>query len=54
MESQKKKKNGLLSLFKESMTKSGEGCGPECGCHATEKDKETNTAGKGTSGTEKK
>lgn len=54
MENQKKKKKGFLSLFKESMVKTSEGCGPECGCHAVEKSKETNTVSKGTTSTGKK
>lgn len=33
------KKKGFLSLLKESLMKSNEGCGPECGCHAAEKKK---------------
>jgi len=35
----KPKKKGFLSVLKESMTKTSEGCGPGCGCHA-EKEKE--------------
>jgi hypothetical protein len=30
----KPKKKGFLSLLKESMTKTSEGCGPGCGCHS--------------------
>ncbi len=33
----KPKRKGFLSLLKESMTKSSEGCGPGCGCHAEDK-----------------
>jgi len=31
------KKKGLFALLKESMTKTSEGCGPDCGCHAEAK-----------------
>ena len=34
----KPKKKGFFSVLKESMTKTSEGCGPGCGCHA-EKEK---------------
>jgi len=30
----KGKKKGFFALLKESVTKSNEGCGPGCGCHA--------------------
>lgn len=30
------KKKGLFALLKESMTKTSEGCGPGCGCHAVD------------------
>jgi hypothetical protein len=33
----KPKKRGLFALLKESMTKTSEGCGPDCGCHAEAK-----------------
>ncbi len=46
MENKKNKKKGLFSLLWESMTKSGESCGPECGCHTTEEGVETDTANK--------
>jgi hypothetical protein len=29
----KPKKKGFFATLKESMTKTSEGCGPECGCH---------------------
>ena len=32
----KPKKKGLFALLKESMTKTSEGCGPGCGCHAVD------------------
>jgi hypothetical protein len=35
------KKKGLFALLKESMVKTSEGCGPGCGCHATEEKKQT-------------
>ena len=30
----KGKKKGFFAMLKESITKSNEGCGPGCGCHA--------------------
>ena len=33
----KPKKRGIFVLLKESMTKTSEGCGPGCGCHAEAK-----------------
>ena len=30
------KKRGFFTLLKESMTKTSEGCGPGCGCHAVD------------------
>ena len=33
----KPKKKGFFSVLKESMTKTSEGCGPGCGCHAENK-----------------
>lgn len=33
----KPKKNRFFATLKESMTKTSEGCGPECGCHVQEK-----------------
>jgi len=35
----KGKKKGFFALLKESITKSNEGCGPGCGCHATDEKK---------------
>ncbi len=32
----KPKKKGLFALLKESMTKTSDGCGPGCGCHAVD------------------
>ena len=32
----KGKKKGFFALLKESVTKSSEGCGPGCGCHAAD------------------
>jgi len=32
----KGKKKGFFALLKESVKKSSEGCGPGCGCHATD------------------
>jgi len=32
----KPKKKGFFALLKESMTKTSEGCGPGCGCHAVD------------------
>ena len=29
-------KRGFFALLKESMTKTSEGCGPGCGCHAVD------------------
>ncbi len=29
-------KKGLFAFLKESMKKTSEGCGPGCGCHATD------------------
>ena len=37
MKELKPKKKGFFALLKESMTKTSEGCGPDCGCHAEEK-----------------
>ena len=31
---EKSKKKGFFGLLKESITKTSEGCGPGCGCHA--------------------
>ena len=36
----KPKKKGFFATLRESMTKTSEGCGPDCGCHAVEKKKE--------------
>lgn len=36
----KPKKKGFFTLLKDSITKSNEGCGPGCGCHATDEKKE--------------
>ena len=36
MKEQGKKNKGFLSMIIESMKKSGESCGPDCGCHAVE------------------
>jgi hypothetical protein len=33
----KGKKKGFFAMLKESITKSNEGCGPGCGCHAAVK-----------------
>ena len=35
----KEKKKGFFALLKESITKSNEGCGPSCGCHAADEKK---------------
>ena len=35
----KPKKKGFFSTLKESVTKTSEGCGPDCGCHAVEDEK---------------
>jgi len=35
----KGKKKGFFALLKDSITKSNEGCGPGCGCHATNEKK---------------
>jgi len=36
----KPEKKGFFAILKESMTKTSEGCGPDCGCHVEEtKDK---------------
>jgi len=35
----KGKKKGFFALLKDSITKSNEGCGPGCGCHAADKKK---------------
>lgn len=32
-ETKPKKKRGIFTLLKESMTRTSEGCGPGCGCH---------------------
>ena len=31
-----RKKKGFFAILKESMAKTSEGCGPDCGCHADE------------------
>lgn len=36
----KPKKKGFFALLKDSMTKTSEGCGPDCGCHVQEKKEE--------------
>jgi hypothetical protein len=36
----KPKKKGFFATLKESMTKTSEGCGPDCGCHAVKDEKE--------------
>ena len=33
----KPKKTGFFAILRESMTKTSEGCGPDCGCHTEEK-----------------
>ena len=33
----KPKKKGFFATLKESMTRTSEGCGPDCGCHVEEK-----------------
>ena len=38
----KPKKTGFFAILRESMTKTSEGCGPGCGCHA-EKEKAKNS-----------
>ena len=35
----KPKKKGFFATLKESMTKTSEGCGPDCGCHVQEETK---------------
>ena len=42
----KGKKKGFFALLKESITKSSEGCGPGCGCHAAGKKKVKDEAAK--------
>ena len=37
MSEAKPKKKGFFALLKDSMTKTSEGCGPDCGCHVQEK-----------------
>jgi hypothetical protein len=37
----KPKKKGFFALLKESMTKTSEGCGPGCGCHAADEKEKT-------------
>lgn len=37
----KPKKRGFFTLLRESMTKTSEGCGPGCGCHAADEKKKT-------------
>ena len=32
----KEKKKGFFALLRDSITKSSEGCGPGCGCHAAD------------------
>lgn len=34
---EKPKKKGFFALVMESITKTSEGCGPSCGCHAVDK-----------------
>ena len=36
----KPKKKGFFATLKESMTKTSQGCGPDCGCHVEEKNEE--------------
>jgi hypothetical protein len=36
----KPKKKGFFATLKESMTKTSDGCGPNCGCHVEGKEKE--------------
>jgi hypothetical protein len=43
----KPKKRGIFALLKESMTKTSEGCGPGCGCHAEAKGAKGSEATKG-------
>ena len=40
MSEAKPKKKGFFALLKDSMTKTSEGCGPDCGCHIQEKKEE--------------
>lgn len=40
-------KKGFFATLKESMTKTSEGCGPDCGCHIEEK-KDTAKSGEDT------
>ena len=35
----KPKKKSFFALLKESITKSNDGCGPGCGCHAADEKK---------------
>jgi len=35
------KKRGFFALLRESMTKTSEGCGPGCGCHAADEKEKT-------------
>ena len=37
-EDKPKKKKGFFAILKESMAKTSEGCGPDCGCNVPEKD----------------
>ncbi len=40
----KPKKKGFFATLKESMTKTSEGCGPDCGCHVQEKKEDAKDA----------
>ncbi len=46
-------KKGFFATLKESMAKTSEGCGPECGCHVEEK-KDTAKSGEDTKKNEEK
>ncbi len=41
----KPKKKGFFATLMESVTKTSEGCGPDCGCHVREKKEEAKDAG---------
>ena len=55
METDKKKKRGLFSMIRESLTKTGGCCGPgETCCGPAKKDDKPAAKGKGSEKTEKK
>ena len=55
MEAEKKKKKGLFSMIRESLTKTGGCCGPgETCCGPAKKDDKTDAKGKGSEKADKK